>query len=429
MHPFRKALPAFTWTPTPIGVIEWAPGEKQAWRPVIDAAAAKDAAARKSLSAELHVEVTALASAGDFSYAGSADGRLWVSSDKGRTWTASAPAERGAVEAIFADARESRTALAVSASAAGARVFRTVNAGQFWDDLTSDLPEGAVHGIAADLVSGSIYVAGDRGVFMTRADLTAAAGATPWKRVAGLPEARAQDVKLDADGNQLFVAMEGYGLFAAMAPHRVGNPRLVNAADFSRRAAAPGSLLSVLGGKVRTARAGDLNFPVLAASASETQIQVPFEARGSSLSLSLETGEGSYRVAVPLDSVSPAIFVDHDGTPLLLNADSGVLLDAMNTAHSNARVQILSTGLGRVRPDWPAGRAVPLDFRPRSPAAVHAYLDRVPVEVTRAVLAPGYIGLYLVEVQLPALVNSGPAELYIESEGKESNRVRLWIQP
>jgi uncharacterized protein (TIGR03437 family) len=45
------------------------------------------------------------------------------------------------------------------------------------------------------------------------------------------------------------------------------------------------------------------------------------------------------------------------------------------------------------------------------------------------VLAPGYIGLYLIEIQVPAMVNSGPAELYIESEGHGSNRVRIWIEP
>jgi uncharacterized protein (TIGR03437 family) len=56
-------------------------------------------------------------------------------------------------------------------------------------------------------------------------------------------------------------------------------------------------------------------------------------------------------------------------------------------------------------------------------------LDRSPLEVTRAVLAPGYIGLYLVEVQLPAIVNAGPAKLHLESEGRESNRVRVWLEP
>ena len=44
-------------------------------------------------------------------------------------------------------------------------------------------------------------------------------------------------------------------------------------------------------------------------------------------------------------------------------------------------------------------------------------------------LAPGYVGLYLVELQLPALVNAGPAELYITADGQESNRVRLYLEP
>ncbi|MGE5646492.1 MAG: hypothetical protein ACM336_11935 [Acidobacteriota bacterium] len=411
-------------------IIEWAPGEKQAWRVVNDPSALQELARRRALSGTLGVEVTALAEAGDFLYAGSADGRLWSSSDKGRSWNPSAQAPgAGAVEAIYADAREPRLALAAVARAGAGRILRTVNAGQFWDDLTSDLPEGAAHGITADRATGTLYAATDRGLFTTRAELNGAGQATPWTAVAGLPVAHVLDARLDADGNQLFVAVEGYGVYAAMAPHRAGSFKLVNAADFSQRAAAPGSLLSVLGGRVRAARAGALNVPVLAASEAETQIQIPFGVRGGSLSLALETSGGSYRLAVPLEAVSPAIFVDRDGSPLVLNADTGVLLDAMNPARSNARLQILMTGLGRVRPDWPAGTPGPLQNSPEVVAPVRAYLDRAPVEVTRAVLAPGYIGLYLVEVQLPALINAGPAEFYIESEGRESNRVRVWMEP
>ena len=61
-------------------------------------------------------------------------------------------------------------------------------------------------------------------------------------------------------------------------------------------------------------------------------------------------------------------------------------------------------------------------------ATVQAYLDRQPVEVTRAVLAP-YIGFYLVEIEVPKIVNYGPAELYIDVGGQTSNRVRVYIQP
>jgi uncharacterized protein (TIGR03437 family) len=49
--------------------------------------------------------------------------------------------------------------------------------------------------------------------------------------------------------------------------------------------------------------------------------------------------------------------------------------------------------------------------------------------VTRAVLAPGYIGFYLIEIIVPKIVNYGPAELYIDVDGTSSNRVRVYIEP
>ena len=62
-------------------------------------------------------------------------------------------------------------------------------------------------------------------------------------------------------------------------------------------------------------------------------------------------------------------------------------------------------------------------------ATVRASLDRTPVEVTHATLAPGYVGLYLIELQLPAIVNAGPAELFISTDGQESNRVQIYLEP
>jgi uncharacterized protein (TIGR03437 family) len=150
---------------------------------------------------------------------------------------------------------------------------------------------------------------------------------------------------------------------------------------------------------------------------------------GPSVGLALDAASGSVSLGLAVQAASPAIFLDRDGAPMLLDADSGLMLDAGNTAHSNARIQILATGLGRVKPGWPTGLAAPLENPPAVAATVKAYLERAPVEVTRAILAPGYVGLYLIELQLPAIVNAGPAELYIAADGQESNRVRVYLQP
>ncbi|MGH7088201.1 MAG: hypothetical protein ACREFQ_04815, partial [Stellaceae bacterium] len=260
--------------------------------------------------------------------------------------------------------------------------------------------------------------------------LNALGSAAPWTKLAGLPQAPAEDVQLDAAGNQLWVAMRGFGVYSELAPHRVGDPRVVSAADMIARAAAPGSLMSVVGARVAAARAGDLPVPVLAAGETESQIQIPFEARGGTVSLSFDGSAGRKLLpALALESASPAIFVDRDGSPMLLDASTGTMLDAMNPAHSHARIQILATGLGLVTPDWPTGLAAPLQDPPRVEVNVQAWLDGVPVQVTSATLAPGYVGMYLVEVELPKIVNYGPAELYLAADGHPSNRVRVYIEP
>jgi uncharacterized protein (TIGR03437 family) len=414
------------WNPQ-LGPLERIPGIGDFWIPAEDGGFEQEIEMRAALSARLQVPISALAAARDWQYAGSVDGRIWASSDRGRTWTEAPSRWAGAVEAIALETDEPRIAVAALASAKGTRVLRTINAGLFWDDVSGNLPEGAVHGVAFDRGGRALYAATDKGVFVTRLDLDAAGPAGNWIALEGLPISAALDVKLDASHTQLYVALDGPGLFAGPAPHRRNQFRWVNAADFSNRPAAPGSLLSVIGGRVSSARAGGRSVPLLASSDQEAQVQVPFEAAGDSLSMDLETRERRVTLPIPMREVSPAIFVDTEGTPMALDAETGVLLDAANPARPGMRVQILATGLGRVNPDWPTGLEAPLENPPAVRAAVTVMLDQVELRVRRATLAPGYIGFYLIEVEIPAIVNSGPAELLVRSGGQESNRVRLYL--
>ncbi len=416
--------------------IEWEPGQKQTWRPADNTEIVNELRMRQSLSSERGVPVTAVEVSGSFIYTGTTDGRLSVSADGGVTWRNFA-VSGGTVERFWVDPNDPQVALAVlgarpqdpGSSLPPAHVVRTQNGGRFWDDLTSTLPDSAAHGIAADRGTGALYVATDRGVFMTYADLGSLGVSQPWTALRGLPQAAAMDLKLDAQGNQLWAALDGFGVYSTLAPHRLRDPRVVSSADLVARATAPGSLVTVLGARVQTARTGDLAAPVLDANDTESQIQIPFEARGSSVSLAVDaTGGPRILPSVPLETAAPSIFVDRDGTPMLLDAENGVMLDAMTPARSRGRLQILATGLGRVKPDWPTGIAAPLENPPRVAGTVTAYLDRTPVDVTRAVLSP-YIGFYLVEIEVPKIVNYGPAELYIQVDSQASNRVRVYIEP
>jgi uncharacterized protein (TIGR03437 family) len=396
---------------------------------------------RARLSAAAHLDLSAAALAGSTAYAGTATGRLLVSHDNGANWREAPQIAGAGISHIWVDGDRPEAALA----AAGGRLFRTVNGGLFWDDVTgapasttapaAQIPFGQIHGIAADRSAGVVYLATDRGVFSGALSLNdAGAAATTWHAISGnLPVAPAWDVRLNPD-NTLTVALDGYGVFEAPAPHRTRNIRLVSGADLTERAAAPGSLISVLGAKVEAVKNAGLTYPVLASSDQSSQLQVPFEATAGTFSLALqgvgEHGAGD-RWSVPLTvkDAAPALFVDADGAPLILDGASGLVLDSKTAVYAGSTVEILATGLGKVTPEWPTGVPAPLDAPPTVTGTVTAFLDGRPIEVTRAVLAPDYVGYYLVELSIPAIVNRGASELRIVMNGVESNRVKLFLEP
>jgi uncharacterized protein (TIGR03437 family) len=370
--------------------------------------------------------VSAASNSGSTDYAGTVDGQLLASHDAGTTWNEAPRIAAESIARIWVDRDRSDVALA----AAGSHLYRTVNGGLFWDEVTGALTSGQIHGIAADRSAGAVYVATDRGVFSGSLSLNdAGTDATGWRAIArDLPAAPAWDVRLNPD-NTLTIALDGYGVFETAATHRARNVRIVSGADLTARPAAPGSLISVLGAKVETVSNEGISYPVLASSDQSSQLQVPFEAAAGTFSLALEGATDRWSVPLTVQDASPAIFVDGDGAPLVLDASSGLVLDPKLAVYAGSSVAILATGLGKVTPDWPTGEPAPLDQPPAVVGTVTAFLDGRPIEVTRAVLAPSYVGYYIVELQIPTVVNRGASELRLVMNGMESNRVKLSLEP
>jgi uncharacterized protein (TIGR03437 family) len=59
--------------------------------------------------------------------------------------------------------------------------------------------------------------------------------------------------------------------------------------------------------------------------------------------------------------------------------------------------------------------------------SVTAFLDGVPLEVTHATLAPGYVGYYVVELKIPMTVTAGVRELRLVMNGEQSNPVKMYL--
>ena len=345
------------------------------------------------------------------------------------TTSAIPPDFPGEAAGAWVDPANPDIALVVTAESTGSRIFRTLNGGGLWDDLTADLPAGAVRAVTASGETGAIYAAVDAGVYYAAADLRNPAPPTGWTSVTGsLPSALIDDLYLEPASGRLYAAVSGYGVFRRRAPDVLGRLRALNAADLSTRPLAPGGLVTVQGAAVGAARVEGAPAPVLASSATEAQIQIPFRTTGSEVQLELTTADGDHQLSLPFQQVSPAIFVDR-GEPLVLSAETGRLLDLTRPARGGDRLLILATGLGQVTPLWPAGLPAPLENPPSTVAAVGAKLNGEPLRVISSALAGGYVGAYLVELELPVSLNAGFAELELEAGGRTSNAVRLFVSP
>lgn len=409
--------------------LEWMPGQRAGWIPVSGGRVDEESGLRRALAAS-GIAATVVASGGEARYAATVEGKLLSSSDGGGAWREFSSAA-GEISQIWADPADGRVALAVASGQAGLgqRVLRTVNGGIYWDDLTANLPPGAVTGLAVDRRTGAVYVAMARGVFWTFAELRVPAPAASWRPVAGeLPAGVVTSVALDRSGTLLLAAVDGYGVFSKFSPHTLERPLVLHSADYSDREAAPGSLLTLSGSGAERVTANAAEAPVLSSAAEESQFQLPYDLSGDSVKLAVGRTGAELAIPLRLKAASPAILADREGTPFVLDAGSGVAVDAMNPLRGGMTIQILATGLGRVTPEWPAGLPAPASNPPSVAAEVRVMIDGVALEDVEARLAPGYVGFYLVEARLPAMLDAGPAELRVVAGGNASGPVRVYVE-
>jgi uncharacterized protein (TIGR03437 family) len=225
----------------------------------------------------------------------------------------------------------------------------------------------------------------------------------------------------------------------------------VNGASFTAQVA-PGGLISLFGRKlaVRAQQAAaaplpselagtrvSLNgrdLPLVFVSPGQVNAQLPFDARGFGV-LRVTSVNGRWSdVAVNVADAAPAIFsVRAPGPPgqpppqnlipAIVHANGRLVTD-QEPARAGEFVILYATGLGRVQGDIAAGQAAPLDRLLPTVLAVEVRVGGQAVAPAFAGLAPGFAGLYQVNVQLPVL-GAGRQALEVVAGGVRSNAVSL----
>jgi uncharacterized protein (TIGR03437 family) len=164
---------------------------------------------------------------------------------------------------------------------------------------------------------------------------------------------------------------------------------------------------------------------------SPTQINclVPFGTEGPSATIVVQNGTAaSNKVTVPVAASSPGIYAINEagsGPGAILHADY-TLVSAAQPAISGETVLVYLTGMGAVSPtvaDGTAGGSNPLNRTTISP--VNVYVGGQPATVVYSGLAPGYPGLYQINVTLPALAVSGNVPLAIQTSNAFHDQVDI----
>jgi uncharacterized protein (TIGR03437 family) len=192
-----------------------------------------------------------------------------------------------------------------------------------------------------------------------------------------------------------------------------------------------------LGGTTLTMLAGVQTVPLFFVSPTQINFQVPLIGLGTQ-TLTVTQGVQSVSIPVRLVAYSPALFTANSqgtGQATTLIANTATLA-APTKDFPDARpakigefISIYCTGLGDVtnRP----GLGGPSPTNPLASTLVKptVTIGGVPATVAFSGLAPGYVGLYQVNVQVPDTAPTGPAvPLVLTIGGVTSNTATIAVE-
>jgi uncharacterized protein (TIGR03437 family) len=233
-------------------------------------------------------------------------------------------------------------------------------------------------------------------------------------------------------GTQTTLAV--YGLLSGPATTGIS---VTNAASGSAASIAPGSLFSVFGTGFTTTTAqatfplqtqmagasvtvNGTPAPILYASQGQINAQMPYETSPGTASVIVNAGGTSVGTTqVTVQSVAPGLFITSGGHAAILNQDYSVNSSA-NAAPAGSTISLFVTGLGTVNPAVPTGTQASTTTLSNTTAKVTAAIGGSSAQVDFAGLAPGFVGLYQVNIIVPQM-SAGDYPLTISIGGVTSN--------
>jgi uncharacterized protein (TIGR03437 family) len=258
---------------------------------------------------------------------------------------------------------------------------------------------------------------------------------------------------VDSNNYELVVGVRVQPETAPAAGPYISRFGAVNAASFAPAAnpVSPGGFVTLFGARLAGALTVASNFPfpttlggsqvlingtpVPLYSVSPTQVSalVPYAtASGTARVAVVAGGVKSEELEVRVAATAPGVFSTQQtgfGPGAILKADYS-LVTASNRARRGDVVQVYLTGLGKVTPAVSDGAAASTTVLSTADAAVNVYVGGVKARVLFKGLAPGFAGLYQLNVEIPLGAPGGASvPLGIETPDAFHDQVDVAIEP
>jgi minor extracellular serine protease Vpr len=175
--------------------------------------------------------------------------------------------------------------------------------------------------------------------------------------------------------------------------------------------------------------------PLFFISPGQLNVQVPFEVTGKTsvqMVVSLN-GAVSPPVTVAISAATPALFTLNSsggGAAVALNQD-GSLNGPGNAEAAGRVIQLYATGLGAVLPQAVTGQGA----RSTAPLSTSVNIPTVTIgaasvsaNVEFSGLAPGFVGLWQVNVRVPAGAGSGKVPILLRAGGQNANPITVFLK-
>ena len=224
------------------------------------------------------------------------------------------------------------------------------------------------------------------------------------------------------------------------------NCAATNAASYSVYGVAPGGIVALWGNNLasgtvtapnsfplpRSLGGTSVTFngipaPLFFVSPGQVNAQVPFELAPGSAMAEVTSAAGVTSILVAVQAAGPGIFTlnkQGTGDGAILDAQNYRQITAANPALPGEWIQIYGTGLGAVQQAVTTGDVPPAP-PPQTNARVEVLIDGVPLAADWAGLAPGWVGLYAVNVQLPANIAAGSHRIQLSMGAALSNTATI----